>query len=326
MDKKMKSSFDDIASLLPIRRGSDPHKKPLFLVHDGSGNLLAYRHFIGRFDKRTPLYGLTPSTLSVYCQQNPKELIRKLASKYVEAIISVQAKGPYNVCGYCMGGIITLEIARQLASLKHKVGNLIIINSAKVPYIVEDEIYIFYVFTRYMGLPVERIGFDFADTDLRNAIETVSKNTAGCIKNGEISKLDDSSGCAHIARIWRCLERQGENHRIENAYQVYNEALNGDGFLSKDKFHSLFHVYRQSIKATMESDNSSYLEGNFILILAHSEVSFFPAQQSDMLEFWKNYCCGNVKVNYVPGNHYTIMGSDNVLNITQIIESELAMG
>ena len=42
------------------------------------------------------------------------DTIEKMAANYVAEIRSVQARGPYYLLGYCIGGVLMLEVARQL--------------------------------------------------------------------------------------------------------------------------------------------------------------------------------------------------------------------
>src|SRR6185437_6041871 len=47
-----------------------------------------------------------------------------LAELYVDEIISIQPNGPYRLGGYCLGGLLCFEIARQLIARGHAVDRL----------------------------------------------------------------------------------------------------------------------------------------------------------------------------------------------------------
>lgn len=60
-----------------------------------------------------PLYGMRSGVLAMaYTPRN----IAALAARYVEEIVAIDAAGPIAVGGNCQGGIIAIEIARQLAA------------------------------------------------------------------------------------------------------------------------------------------------------------------------------------------------------------------
>ncbi len=98
--------------LIPLQKeGSNP---PLFLVHEMSGGLLAYRHLVKCLGKRRKVYGLQ------YPGQNENATsamsIPEMAAIYVDAIRAAWPDGPYYVGGYSLGGQVAFETACQLSA------------------------------------------------------------------------------------------------------------------------------------------------------------------------------------------------------------------
>jgi thioesterase domain-containing protein/acyl carrier protein len=87
-------------------------KAPLFLVHGAEGNVLLYRALARHLSKDHPVYGLQSRGLSG--KEDFYETFEDMAAHYVKEIRRVRAEGPYYLGGYCLGGAIALEIARQL--------------------------------------------------------------------------------------------------------------------------------------------------------------------------------------------------------------------
>ena len=52
----------------------------------------------------------------------------KLAHEYIAYIKSIQSKGPYNLFGWSFGGVLALEIAKQLTDRQNRVENLVLID------------------------------------------------------------------------------------------------------------------------------------------------------------------------------------------------------
>jgi len=105
------------SSLVPMRsRGS---RTPLFLVHGAEGNVLLYRNLSSYLGPDQPVYGLQSQGLNGDGQL--KTTIEDMASEYVKEVMTVQPHGPYFLGGYCLGGVIALEMAQQLSALGEKV-------------------------------------------------------------------------------------------------------------------------------------------------------------------------------------------------------------
>lgn len=112
------------ASLVEIQPNGT--KLPIFWLHTlgggGGGGLFAYRKVAEYLGSDQPSYGLvTPP--------NPFTRIEDMAAHYINEMRTIQPSGPYHLGGYCFGGVIAFEMARQLADKGFKVGMLALIES-----------------------------------------------------------------------------------------------------------------------------------------------------------------------------------------------------
>ncbi|MBN8227307.1 non-ribosomal peptide synthase/polyketide synthase [Corallococcus macrosporus] len=114
--------------LVPLERG-EPGHRPLFLVHPGGGNVLAYSELARRLGPSLPVYGLQSRGLD---GRPVAESIEEMADLYIEAIRSVQPHGPYQLGGWSLGGVIAYEMARRLRDSGEAVDLLALID-AHVP-------------------------------------------------------------------------------------------------------------------------------------------------------------------------------------------------
>ena len=115
-------------ALVPIR--STGTRPPLFVVHGAEGNVLLYRALAARLGEDQPVYGLQSYGLD---GKAPAETdFERLAARYIEEIRQVQAHGPYMLGGYCLGGTIALEMARQLMEAGETVGLMAMIEHFNV--------------------------------------------------------------------------------------------------------------------------------------------------------------------------------------------------
>ncbi len=112
--------------LVPIQpSGSRP---PFFCVHGFGGGVVGYADLARALGSEQPFYGLQAEGLDGACE--PDTTIEAMASRYVEAMRSMQPHGPYYLGGYCFGGIVAYEMARQLEAQDEPVPLLAIISAS----------------------------------------------------------------------------------------------------------------------------------------------------------------------------------------------------
>ena len=103
-------------------------KANLFLVHGGNGVVGNFVQLAAQLDTNYNWYGVDypMSEALIY----PHIInISRLAENYVERIRRVQPHGPYNLCGYCIGGQIVHEMAYLLEQAREKVDSIYMIAS-----------------------------------------------------------------------------------------------------------------------------------------------------------------------------------------------------
>lgn len=89
-------------------------RRPLFVVHGLTGTTHEYERFVGPLGNDLPLFGLN----------QPPDLpptIGEMARLLIDAIRTVQRKGPYRLFGFCFGGALAYEVACQLSQGGDKV-------------------------------------------------------------------------------------------------------------------------------------------------------------------------------------------------------------
>jgi thioesterase domain-containing protein len=57
------------------------------------------------------------------------ETIEAMAADHLQSVLAIQPKGPYVVGGFCYGGVVAFEMARQLQQRGHKVAAVLMIDS-----------------------------------------------------------------------------------------------------------------------------------------------------------------------------------------------------
>ena len=113
------------SSIVAIQsKGSKP---PLFLVHGAGGGMFwGYANLSRHLGPNQPVYAFNSRGLDGLEEFGT---IEEMAGRYVADLRAVQPHGPYLLGGYCFGGNVAYEIARQLESLGEKVALLAVFNA-----------------------------------------------------------------------------------------------------------------------------------------------------------------------------------------------------
>ena len=123
--------IDDVQAphIVPMRPYGD--LLPLFCTHCGTGNVLRYRALVSFLDSDIPIYGVRAPELRA---MNPFPTVEALANLYLDEIQKIQPRGPYQLFGFCIGGAVAFEVARQLAEMGETVSPLVLVDTLNTAY------------------------------------------------------------------------------------------------------------------------------------------------------------------------------------------------
>jgi thioesterase domain-containing protein len=94
-----------------------PHGEriPVFAVAGHNGDVFCYRPLVQQLGDDQPFFGLQPP--GVDGQSDPLTSVDDLARYFAGQIRAFRPDSPYVIAGYCAGGTIAFELARQLTQL-----------------------------------------------------------------------------------------------------------------------------------------------------------------------------------------------------------------
>ncbi len=108
-------------SLVPLKpTGELP---PLFARPGHNGDVFCYQALSGYLDPRQPLFGVEPKG---HDGSDVPERVEEIAKYEVEQIRGFQPVGPYHIAGFCAGGAIAFESARQLVEAGEDVARVML--------------------------------------------------------------------------------------------------------------------------------------------------------------------------------------------------------
>lgn len=108
-----------------VRLNGATEGRPVFWIHGALAGVESYRTIAERIDR--PFYGIQARGLLT--EDAPIEGVAAMAAYYTEVIRSVQPEGPYDVGGFCLGGIVAYEVTRRLQEQGQDVASLTMVDS-----------------------------------------------------------------------------------------------------------------------------------------------------------------------------------------------------
>ena len=111
-------------SLVQISSGGS--SQPLFIVHGAGGNVLFLWSLARALSGDRAVYGFQAA--GVDSRDMPDHSIEEMAARYVGELRADHA-GPYLLGGYSGGGLVTLEMARQLVEIGERVTHVLLFDS-----------------------------------------------------------------------------------------------------------------------------------------------------------------------------------------------------
>lgn len=99
-------------------------RTPIFAVAGHNGDVFAYRALVRHLAADQPFFGLQPPGLED--GSDPLTRVEDMAGYFADQIRTLRPAGPVSIAGYCAGGTVAFELARQLAGAGGGVTNLIL--------------------------------------------------------------------------------------------------------------------------------------------------------------------------------------------------------
>ena len=112
--------------LIPLAAGDSAHgeRTPFFFLHSLAGDVVVSYKLLRHFAAHRRVYGVEAD------HRLPDDAdIEDMAASYARDIRALLPDGPYMLGGYCFGGTLAYETARQLASTEGTIALLLVIDS-----------------------------------------------------------------------------------------------------------------------------------------------------------------------------------------------------
>lgn len=293
--------------------GVAPH--PCVLLHAGSGDMQPYRHLLPELDKSAYSCGIgieLPSA-AAFMALPPSQALVRLAGQYADALC--QRGERFTLIGYCLGGLLAAEMARQLSERGVGVQQLVVISAWQPPR-VEDARLVEYVFARSHGACMEALRLP-SESALAETVHHVLRETPSHIPDGAFDRLPDAYqpvGAAlsqwvmkplseRLRALQTSVDKQGAYLAPEGEAQAFAER------------HALFH----HCMAAVGEHQPTPWTGKTLLVRNSASDPLLPGTPQDVTDYWQRLSLGDLTVLDTPGDHFSCMTQQHAASLADCI-------
>jgi amino acid adenylation domain-containing protein len=252
--------------------GSRP---PLYCVHPIGGGISCYRSLANYLGSDQPVYGINGPELGGF--EESHQSFKEMARSYVAAVRSFQPLGPYLLCGWSYGAVLSYEMGCQLAAQDQDVALLALLDMGGSA-----------------GMKIPVIARDILILALVRELQTASGSTAEpLISREELLALKPEQRLPHALEILRSARLISSStslqflERILSGYRTSQELLTG---FTPRRWNRKLTLFR-----AQETDDE----------LVEMDPALAPSR--DPAWGWQEFCSQPVEVHRIPGNHNTIL-------------------
>ncbi|MEV8066814.1 amino acid adenylation domain-containing protein [Streptomyces sp. NPDC085995] len=291
------------------------------LVHAGTATIMPYRALITEIRRRSPghaeVVGVEVPDLNGFLDAPPEGLIEQMAADYARAL-TADGRSRFHVVGYCLGGLIATEVARNLAESGARVESLTVISSHSPRFRLDDELLAEYSFAVMMGIDPADLGFPDDQYRVAAAADAVLAASPGVLPDGGLAALPDEF--EDVAGCFRELAGVPRATRIARMCEAVPASA---GTYEPDHMTRLFLAFRQSVFAITRYDAEPY--AGDITFLRHDGAYPFPGSKDAVTTYWEELTLGELDIVDIGGDHYSCLSVEHAPGILKTL-AELTEG
>ncbi|MBZ6227763.1 non-ribosomal peptide synthetase [Streptomyces olivaceus] len=309
---------DPVIHLHGARSDNEP---TTVLVHAGTATIMPYRALITEIRRRSPglaeVVGVEVPDLNGFLAAPPQGLIEQLAADYARAL-TADGRSRFHVVGYCLGGLIATEVARNLAESGAEVESLTVISSHSPRFRLDDELLAEYSFAVMMGIDPAELGFPDDQYRVAAAADAVLASSPGILPDGGLAALPEEF--EDVAGRFRSLAGVPRATRIARMCEAVPASA---GTYEPDHMSRLFLAFRQSVFAITRYTAEPY--AGDITFLRHDGAYPFPGSKDAVTTYWEELTLGDLDIVDIGGDHYSCLSVEHAPGILKTL-GELTRG
>lgn len=276
------------------------------VLHAGLGTLNSFGYLIQNMQtiKEGKIIGIAIKDSEKYCSIPVDSLVKEIAKDYAECIANYKCK-KVQVIGYCVGGMIALEVARILQEKDIDIVDFVLVDSHPICITVEDDIYLENIFINNFNISLSDVYNDLTREELEDAYQKVFERNPNFISQNAVKEIEDENdeSLNKLKKLYLKLESKGQQERFKMYVEIIKNKNHRD--MSLDMFGNMYNVFIHNFKGTQYEPEIYF--GNIRFLLAEEEFGYIKGSSEKTLGFWKDICMGEIEVMPIPGNHISCM-------------------
>ncbi|MFF2650710.1 amino acid adenylation domain-containing protein [Streptomyces sp. NPDC058045] len=301
--------------VIPLHGTRGEDEPTTVLVHAGTATIMPYRALITEIRRRSPgvaeVVGVEVPDLDGFLGAPPQGLIEQMAAGYARAL-TADGRRRFHVVGYCLGGLIATEVARNLAESGAEVESLTVISSHSPRFRLDDELLAEYSFAVMMGIDPAELGFPADQYRVAAAADAVLAASPGILPDGGLAALQGEF--EDVAVRFRELAEVPRATRIARMCEAVPASA---GTYQPDHMTRLFLAFRQSVFAITRYDAEPY--AGDITFLRHDGAYPFPGSKDAVTAYWEELTLGDLDIVDIGGDHYTCLSVEHAPGILKTL-------
>ncbi|GAA0334278.1 amino acid adenylation domain-containing protein [Actinoallomurus spadix] len=305
-----------VSPVVHLHGSGAPDEPTTVLVHAGTGTVMPYRALITEIRRRSPgtatVVGLEIPGLDRFLGAQPEGLIERLAADYARALLDGGCRR-FHVVGYCLGGLIATEVARNLAESGAEVESLTAISSHSPRFRLDDELLAEYSFAVMMGIDPADLGFPADEYRVAAAADAVLAGSPGVLPDGGLAALT-----GEYADVATCFREMAGVPRAARIARMCEAVPASAGTYAPDHMTRLFLAFRQSVFAITRYDAEPY--AGDITFLRHSGAYPFPGSKDAVTEYWEELTLGDLRILDIGGDHFSCLSVEHSPAVLKLLD------
>jgi thioesterase domain-containing protein len=271
--------------LVPVRKGGA--KPPLFLMHAHGGNVLDYHPLVKHLESDQPVYAFQARGLDGNIIEDAT--LQEMAAAYVAELSSFQPEGPYFLGGFCLGGLLALEVAEQLTAAGQRVALVIMVQS---------------IHPEAMGFKPNTPALRRWWYQMRKRADLELEN----LSNGRKGYLAE-----RIMHLWDVV-------RVRTSIAYKN--LTGKNLYMSPELSKLFFFEALGVehKKAMDEYRPAPYGGDVLVFRASKQLAGLIADEN---LGWNDTVQGNLEICEVPGHQQNLLLEPNVSHLAKELSTRL---
>lgn len=293
---------NDLNNLIFLRSNPESDTTKVF-VHDGSGTLNAYSNLFQHLSKvNDNVIGIICNDMEQYLRTEDKKVISQLGQKYAEEIYNANAKlKKIELIGYCIGGFISVEMAKILAEKRVEIVSVTCIDSIPMNVVADNDILLEKAFGMTMGADVGKLGY-FDDNVIYDAIFQLKEKYGEKFSDDRYLELGDSYPT--VKEDYIKLSKISKTDRIRRIYDyISKKNIEFEKNVTKEQFEGVFELFKKSFRAIKYYEPEVYFGKVNLLLCDNTPLGTMTTSKPDVIEYWNKFLVGDLEKKDILGTH-----------------------